>query len=152
MSALCISLNGSTVPDNVMLTLVLDTSTQWVDVTTPGAAMRSVYLALRHAQLPVDILIEEDCTAGLLQYYNVLYISMPQITTAATEGIATWVKTGGTVVAAPGAGHLNEFNQSNPAMEELLGIKPAGIFRGGGDFYNSTVQWVVSVITILALW
>ena len=38
--------------------LFSETSDIWVDVTTPGAPMRSMYLALRHAQLPVDILIE----------------------------------------------------------------------------------------------
>ena len=68
---------------------------------------------------------------------------MPQIATAAAECIAAWVKTGGTVVAAPGAGLQNEFNQTNTAMEQLLGIQPAGMFMGTrDDFYNSTVQWV----------
>jgi hypothetical protein len=36
-------------------------------VGTPGAAKRSLYLALRHAQLPVDIVNEEVCKSGVAQ-------------------------------------------------------------------------------------
>ena len=41
---------------------------------TYGSALRSTYIALKHAQLPVDIVIEEDCIAGRLHYYDVLYV------------------------------------------------------------------------------
>ena len=38
------------------------------------AAKRTLQLALRHSQLAVDIVIEEDAIGGHLQHYSVLYI------------------------------------------------------------------------------
>jgi hypothetical protein len=50
---------------------------------------------------------------GIIRHYDVLYIVMPQLATAAAAGLTAWVKAGGTVVAAPGAGLQNEANATN---------------------------------------
>ena len=131
--------------------LYSETSDVWVDVHTPGAAMRSLYLALRHAELPVDIVIEGDCSSGLLYHYHALYIAFPQISTNASKGIASWVASGGTVVVGSNAALLNEANRSNTDMEQLLGIKPAGLWMGNADWYNSSVQWVKQDLNFVEL-
>ena len=97
----------------------------WSDgVGTIGAHKKAIYLALRHLQLPVDVVVEEDAVSGALKRlnYTVLYITEAHVTDAAGAAIARWVKHGGTVFATAGAGLRNEFNASNAAMSTLLGV------------------------------
>ena len=61
--------------------LYSETSDVWVDVHTPGAALRSLYLALRHAELPVDIVIEQ----GPLCHRIILRPIKPNVTSFAVE-------------------------------------------------------------------
>ena len=99
-----------------------------------------MYQALKHAQLPVDVVIEEDCTvaAGRLYYYDVLYVALPMITDAAAAGITAWVKAGGTLFVTSGGGLLNEANATSLAMEQLLGIEagPNAAYMGTQDTFN----------------
>eukprot|EP01045_Picozoa_sp_COSAG04_P044963 COSAG04_NODE_15520_length_529_cov_1.318605_1_plen_100_part_10 len=50
---------------------------------TPGAAKRSLYLAIRHAQLPVDIVTEDDCVNGVLNHYSFLFVVDPHVSESA---------------------------------------------------------------------
>ena len=52
---------------------------------TYGAELRALYIALKHAGLPIEILIEEDCeeSVGRLHYIDVLYVTMPHISDTA---------------------------------------------------------------------
>ena len=104
--------------------LYSETADIWLSSTgTYSSELRSLYIALKHAQLPVDVVIEEDCIAGRLHYYDVLYVTTPHISDAAAAGIAAWVEAGGTVFVTSGGGLRNQANQTNVAMETLLGIK-----------------------------
>ena len=58
---------------------------------TAGSEKRALFLALRHAQLQVDVVIEEDCTAGHLSQYSVLVLSEPHLSSAAATSVARWV-------------------------------------------------------------
>ena len=105
--------------------LYSQTADIWSDgVGTIGAHKKAIYLALRHLQLPVDVVVEEDATSGALTRlnYTALYITEAHVTDAAGAAIAEWVKQGGTVFATAGAGLRNEFNASNSAMATLLGV------------------------------
>ena len=66
---------------------------------TPGAAKRSLYLALRHAQLPVDMVSEDDCITGALNHYSVLYIVDNQVSEAAMSAVTAWVAAGASTQA-----------------------------------------------------
>ena len=47
---------------------------------TAGAAKRSLYIALKHRQLAVDVVIEEDIEAApVLAQYTVIYVSLTRI-------------------------------------------------------------------------
>lgn len=59
------------------------------------AAKRTLYIALKHAQRAVDVVIEEDATAGHLSHYDVLYVTDRHVKESAMESILSWVKTGG---------------------------------------------------------
>ena len=68
-----------------------------------GAAKRSLYVALRHAQIAVDIVSEGDCEAGALNHYTTLFIVEPQGAEAPMQAIASWVEGGGNLVLTAAA-------------------------------------------------
>jgi len=86
---------------------------------------RATYLALVHEQYLVDMLTEEDVTAGRLQDYDVLYTVDPNISTHATTAIERWVRDGGYLYGACGAGSRDEFNEPGPGLARVFGIEPA---------------------------
>ena len=57
---------------------------------TPGAAKRSLYLALRHAQVHVDVVNEEDCGRGSLNHYAMLFVVDQQVSERAVTAIGAW--------------------------------------------------------------
>eukprot|EP01043_Picozoa_sp_COSAG02_P059111 COSAG02_NODE_7471_length_2997_cov_7.180124_4_plen_396_part_01 len=111
---------------------------------THGSELRGLYIALKHAGLPVEIFIEEDCTeqVGRLHYTDVLYVTMPHISTSATKGIASWVQAGGTLFATAGAGMFTEANASNTVMSALLGVSQKALYTGSQDEFNNTVRLI----------
>ena len=79
------------------------------DQNSAMADFRTGYLALKHANLEVDVLIEGDALVGRLKHYSVLYVlSTPQITGACARAIAAWVASGGVLVSTGGGGLLDE--------------------------------------------
>jgi hypothetical protein len=85
------------------------------------------------------MLIENDALVGRLKYYDVLYIvSTPQITSACARAIAAWVAAGGVLVSTGGGGLLDEYNATNSAMEELLGVNQSAQRMGAGTYFNNT--------------
>lgn len=97
-------------------------------IGTFGTGLRTLYLALRHAELPIDIVTETD--AALLKHYACLFVTQPHVTTSFAAEVASWVAIGGQVSATAGAGLLNESNQTNLPFAALLGINQSGIHRG----------------------
>jgi len=80
------------------------------------------YLALRHAQVAVDVLSDEDVAEGRLTPYRVAYLFGEQLDGRVVPPLAAWVKAGGTLVLSPGAGSKDRFNQPTAALDEALGI------------------------------
>jgi hypothetical protein len=93
---------------------------------TAGAIQRTLYIALRHLQHPVDIIIEEDCESpSVLDSYGSVYLSDPNLKQQAAVGVTRWLESGAnrTLWASAGAGMLNEFNASSPEMLTLFGLE-----------------------------
>jgi hypothetical protein len=133
---------GAVLPASIAL-LYSETADIYYDTAgTYGAELRSLYIALKHAQLPLDVVIEEDCAAGRLHYYDALYVTQPHISDSASAGVASWVDAGGTVFATAGAGLLNQANVSNSVMAKLLSIEQASVYAGPQDEFNATVRLV----------
>jgi hypothetical protein len=107
-------------------------------VGTFGSGLRSLYIALRHAQLPVTILTEDDCVSGRLFFTDMLVVTVPNIGAAATAAISAWVSQGGIVVATASGGLLDEYNQTNHGMQSLLGVQQSGVWRGSQG--NGTID------------
>jgi hypothetical protein len=100
----------------------------WGDDRPPfGAAKRTLYVALRHAELPLDVVVEPDALDGTLDRYEVLYLADRHVSRAATRAIAAWVKRGGRLLCTAGAGLRDELDEPNAAMGALLGIDEASL-------------------------
>lgn len=107
-----------------------------------AAGLRSLYIALRHAQIPVQILTEDDCIAGRLYHTEVLVVTVPNVADAAGEAISEWASAGGTVFATASGGLLNEYNNTNTHMQKLLGVEQTAVWRGQQDSFNGTVDLI----------
>jgi len=86
---------------------------------------RATYLALVHEHYVVDMLTEEDVVAGRLKDYDVLYMVDPNISARATAAIEQWVRDGGYIFGACGAGSRDEFNEPGLGLARVFGIEPA---------------------------
>ncbi|NQU11429.1 hypothetical protein HQ590_11600 [bacterium] len=87
-----------------------------------------LYLALRNAQHSVELITEDDMNDGvngkdILANYEVIYFAGEWIDNRAARKLDAWVKNGGVLYATAGLGHLNQFNQPEPALLALLGLK-----------------------------
>ena len=97
-----------------------------------GAAKRTLYVAIRAQQLPLDVVVEEDAIADDLGGYKILYLTEPHVSLAASKGIARWVENGGRLFATAGAGMFDEFDRPNPVLRELLGVDEKELQRQPG--------------------
>ena len=95
---------------------------------TPGADKRALYIALRHAQIALDVVTEDDIIDGTLDEYAVLYTTEGHVTQACGEGLVEWVSNGGRLFAAGGLALLNETNRTNFALASLYGIEEHRVF------------------------
>jgi hypothetical protein len=100
----------------------------WGNHAAPfGAGKRTLMIAARHQQVPMDIVDEEDAIKGTLKQYKLLYIADQNVSRPASKAIAEWVSAGGRLICTAGAGMKDEFNQPNDVMEKLLGVKQTAL-------------------------
>lgn len=81
------------------------------------------WLALTHAQIPVDILSEKDVANGELEGYKVCYLSGPNLTGGAAEALQAWVHGGGTLWLTAGAAERDEYNRTLTTLDDVLPAK-----------------------------
>jgi hypothetical protein len=94
-----------------------------VNQTLCRKEQQMLYLALRHAQHAVDCITEEDILEGALKDLNVLYFAGEWIDNRVIPKLEEWVKAGGVLYCCAGCGHKNQFDEPEPAMRKLLGLK-----------------------------
>ncbi|HJN12947.1 MAG TPA: beta-galactosidase trimerization domain-containing protein [Pirellulaceae bacterium] len=87
-------------------------------------AKRTLYAAIRHQQIPLDIVIEQDALDGTLAQYKTLYLTDAHVSRAASAKIASWVKAGGNLFATAGAGMFDELSGPNESLRKVLGVVP----------------------------
>ncbi len=80
------------------------------------------WMALAHAQIPVDFLSERQVKRGQLQDYKVCYLSGPNLTAAAAEQLLRWVQAGGTLYLSAGAASRDEFNRPLSSFNSQLPV------------------------------
>jgi hypothetical protein len=84
---------------------------------------KAIYYALRHAQVPVDFVTEDDLIEGLAKDYRVIYVNQQWMHSKALAALQRWVEAGGTAVALAGGGFHDEFQKPNPAALAFYGVK-----------------------------
>lgn len=82
---------------------------------------KALYYALRHAQIPVDFLSEDDVIDGRAKDYKLIYVTQQHVHSKCLDALQKWCEAGGTVVAAAGGGYFNEFQKENPAAAKFYG-------------------------------
>jgi hypothetical protein len=87
-----------------------------------AAGKRSLYTAIRHQQIPLDFVVEQDAIDGTLGQYRVLYLTDAHVSQAASKKIADWVQSGGQLFATAGAGMFDELNRPNEVLRKVLGV------------------------------
>jgi hypothetical protein len=77
------------------------------------------WLALAHAQVPVDFLSEKHVEEAALDGYKVCYLFGPNLARAAASRLREWVTRGGTLWLSAEAGTRDEWNRALTALEEI---------------------------------
>jgi hypothetical protein len=109
---------------------------------------KGIWMALRHAQFPVDLITDDDVIEGRLGRYKMLYLVGPEIQAAAALEIAQWVESGGVLFACGGAGLLDEYRQRLDVMYDLYGITEANLTRERRQVAPRSLQEIAPVDTV----
>ena len=110
---------GAPLPTQIVDATNTDLNAHTVDYM---AEVFDLYLALQHADIPVDFVDEDDLSPDGLEPYRVLYATEPNIPMEGQQGIARWVRAGGTLVTVAGAGRKDRYNEPCHLLSELAGI------------------------------
>src|SRR6185503_8167851 len=84
---------------------------------------KCLWTALRHAQIPVDIVVEDDLIDGSASRYRVLYLAADRLSRAAATGLAAWVRDGGTLISMAGGGFRDEYNEPLATLLPVFGLR-----------------------------
>ncbi len=85
-----------------------------------------VYLALRHAHVPVDILSEQQLAEGGIEKYKALYVPGPNLRRDAAAKVKGWVETGGLLWTDALGLSRDEANQPLGLVPGDRALKPWG--------------------------
>jgi hypothetical protein len=90
---------------------------------------KGIYYALRHAQVPVDMLSEDDLLDGHADGYSVIYVTQQFLHSKAIKALTKFAEGGGTVVGLCGGGMYDEYQHLNPEAEKLWGASGPAITK-----------------------
>ena len=85
------------------------------------AEVADLYLALQHANIPVDFIEEEDLSPSGLAPYRVVYVTEPDIPAEFQKELAAWVEGGGTLMAISNAGAMDRYDEPSTVFAGLRG-------------------------------
>lgn len=119
------------------------------------------WLALTHAQVPVDVVPEREVATGRLDGYQVCYLSGPNLTRSAAATLRAWVEAGGTLWLSAGAAARDEFNRPLSEVEAMLPAVRGEVaeheaYQNAGRFLSyltarDTVTWGPEKLEVLSV-
>jgi hypothetical protein len=101
----------------------------WADLNVDNHERKALFLALRHSNIPVDLITDDDVAAGGLSKYKVLYLVGQELLSESVPNLTRWVEDGGILVSSGGGGLLNQYREPMPAMYSLYGLESANLER-----------------------
>ena len=87
------------------------------------AEVFDLYLALQHANIPVEFVDEDGLSPQGLKSYRVLYVTEPNIPAEGQQGLVDWVRAGGTLVTVSGAGQRDRYDEPCAVLSQATGIQ-----------------------------
>ena len=87
------------------------------------AELFDLYLALQHANIPADVIDEDDLTATGLKPYRAVYLTAPNVPRQGQEALATWVRGGGHLATVSGAAAADRYNEPCRTLADALGLR-----------------------------
>ena len=119
------------------------------------------WMALSHAQMPVDVVAERQIERGMLDGYQVCYLSGPNLTRAAAVKLKAWVQAGGKIFLTAGAAMKDEYNRPLDVLDDLLPAQRGDLttlqkFQASGRYLNTlqpkdTVTWRTGNAEVLSV-
>ena len=85
------------------------------------AELFNLYRALQHANLPADLVDEDDLTDEGLRSFRVLYVTAPDIPVEGQAALVRWVESGGVLVMTCGAGGFDRYHEPTRVLAKGLG-------------------------------
>ena len=79
------------------------------------------FIALKGAQIPVDVIIEEDLNPADLARYEVVVLGGLNLARYHLAALRKWVEAGGLLIGTAGAASLDIYNDPMPETAELFG-------------------------------
>lgn len=112
------------------------------------------FIALKHARIPVEVIIEEDLNPEDLKRYDVVFAGGINLERRHVTALKQWVEAGGLLIGSGGAGYWDVYGESQPLSAELFGARqvearadqkgslarvrtPASDWFPAGDFQSS---------------
>lgn len=120
----------------------------YADLNSNNTERKALWLALRHAGIPVDVLTDEDIADGRLARYKILYLVGHELLSRAVPALEQWVRDGGTLVGEGGCGLVNEYREPLPAMASLFGLAGDRLERAARTVYLQQLGAIAPLDTI----
>jgi beta-galactosidase GanA len=97
------------------------------------AEVFDLYLALQHANIPVNFVDEDDLTAEGLQSYRVVYVTEPNVPREGQAALLKWMRNGGVLVTISNAATADRYDDPCSLIADATGIaeKPRLTLAGG---------------------
>lgn len=106
----------------------------WQQDAAVNTERRTMYLAMQHSHVPVDMVCEQDIEEGILDGYRLLIMTESNLTRAAAQKVTRWVKAGGVLQMCAGAGTSDQFNEPLTDILNLCGISVEAVDKPAGDY------------------
>jgi hypothetical protein len=81
------------------------------------------FIALKHARIPVEVIIEEDLNPEDLKRYDVVFAGGINLERRHVTALKRWVEDGGLLIGTGGAGCWNVYGEPQPLSAELFGAR-----------------------------
>ncbi|MAE71755.1 MAG: hypothetical protein CME06_14960 [Gemmatimonadetes bacterium] len=93
---------------------------------------KALWLALRHLQIPVEIVPSADVRSGAIADYSTLYIAGGHVARDVARGLIDWVREGGVLFASGGTGVRDEYDRPSNLLPDLIGCRSLDVEKSVG--------------------
>jgi len=101
----------------------------WASNNVDNHERKGIWLALRHAQIPVDLITDDDIIEGRAKGYRVLYLVGSELQRQAAIALREWVRKGGFLAGIAGAGLWDEYRRPMEILKPVYGIRAQSLKR-----------------------